>query len=215
MTTADLAVHAQTHDRRRVVEPLLVAAAVALPYLLVAPAGADLAAQVSRTDRFKEFGFTLWNGQWYAGHHTPGYSVLFPPLGALLGAHVAGALAAVTSAAIFAPLAEDHFGERSRLGVAWFALGVAAMLYTGRLAFMLGVAFGLAALLAAQRSRPALAIALSVCTALASPVSGLFLALACVAWWIADRRPLPAWMTAAALLPVGIFALAFEEGGTE
>jgi hypothetical protein len=196
-------------------EPWAIAALLALAYVVFSPVSADLAAQVYRIDLFREEGFTVWNGQWFAGHHTPGYSVLFPPLGALLGAHLAGALAAVASAAIFAPLAEEHFGERSRLGVAWFALGVAAMLYTGRLAFMLGVAFALAALLAAQRSRIALAIALSVCTALASPVSGLFLALAGVAWWLADRRPLAAWMTAASMLPVAIFALAFQEGGTE
>jgi hypothetical protein len=196
-------------------EPWAIAALLALAYVIFSPVSADLAAQVYRIDLFREEGFTVWNGQWYAGHHTPGYSVLFPPLGALLGAHIAGALAAVASAALFAPLAEQHFGERSRLGVAWFALGVAAMLYTGRLAFMLGVAFGLAALLAAQRSRSGLAIALAVLTALASPVSGLFLALSGVAWWLASRRPLAAWMTVASLLPVAVFALAFQEGGTE
>ena len=152
--------------RLRRAEPWAIAALLGLAYVIFSPVSADLAAQVYRIDLFREQGFTVLNGQWYAGHHTPGYSVLFPPLGALLGAHVAGALAAVASAAIFAPLAEQHFGERSRLGVAWFALGVAAMLYTGRLAFMLGVAFGLAALLAAQRSRTALAIVLAVFTAL-------------------------------------------------
>jgi hypothetical protein len=201
--------------RLRRAEPWAIAAFLALAYVIFSPVSADLAAQVYRIDLFREQGFTVLNGQWYAGHHTPGYSVLFPPLGALLGAHVAGALAAVASAAIFAPLAEQHFGERSRLGVAWFALGVAAMLYTGRLAFMLGVAFGLAALLAAQRSRTVLAIVLAVFTALASPVSGLFLALATLAWWLASRRALAAWMTGASLLPVAVFALAFPEGGTE
>jgi hypothetical protein len=196
-------------------EPWAIAALLAIAYVVFSPASADLAAQVYRIDLFREEGFTVWNGQWYAGHHTPGYSVLFPPLGALLGAHLAGALAAIAAAGLFAPLAEQHFGERSRLGIAWFALGVAAMLYTGRLAFLLGVAVGLAALLAAQRSRTGLAIFLAALTALASPVSGLFLALASIAWWIASRRPLAAWMTGAALLPVGVFAIAFEEGGTE
>ena len=199
----------------RRVEPWAIAALLALAYVVFSPVSADLAAQVYRIDLFREEGFTVWNGQWYAGHHTPGYSVLFPPLGALLGARVAGALAAIAAAGLFAPLAEQHFGERSRLGIAWFALGVAAMLYTGRLAFLLGVAFGLAALLAAQRERQGLAVGLAVATALASPVSGLFLAMATVAWWIVSRRSTAIWMTIASLGPVAVFALAFQEGGTE
>jgi hypothetical protein len=196
-------------------EPWAIAALLAVAYVVFSPVSADLAAQVYRIDLFRAEGFTVWNGQWYAGHHTPGYSVLFPPLGALLGAHLAGALAAIAAAGLFSPLAERHFGDRSRLGVAWFALGVAAMLYTGRLAFLLGVAVGLGALLAAQRSRSSLAISLAVLTALASPISGLFLALAGVAWWLASKQRLAAWMTAASLAPVLVFALAFQEGGTE
>ena len=61
--------------------PLVVAALGAAVYLLVAPPSADLAAQEYRA----ELGLTLWNNGWFAGHHTPGYSVLFPPLGGLLG----------------------------------------------------------------------------------------------------------------------------------
>jgi hypothetical protein len=196
-------------------EPWAIAALLALAYVVFSPVSADLAAQTYRIDLFRDQGFTVLNGQWYAGHHTPGYSVLFPPLGALLGAHLAGALAAIASAAIFAPLAEQHFGERARLGIAWFALGIAALLFTGRLAFMLGVAFGLATLLAAQRSRTGLAIVLAGLTALASPISGLFLALAGTAWWIASRSRPAVWITAASLLPVAVFAVAFPEGGTE
>src|SRR3954464_10708702 len=120
MTTADLAVHAQTHDRRRVVEPLLVAAALALTYLIVAPASADLAAQVYRTDLFEEVGFTLWNGQWFAGHHTPGYSILFPPLASLVGPRLVGALAAVAAAVLFERITYAHWGAGARLGALWF-----------------------------------------------------------------------------------------------
>jgi cell division protein FtsW len=36
-----------------------------------------------------------------------------------------------------------------------------------------------------------------------------------VAWWLSSRQSLAAWMTGAAMLPVGVFAVAFPEGGTE
>jgi hypothetical protein len=101
MTTADLTLHRRTLDRRPVLEPLLVAVVLALAYLIVQPVSADLAAQVYRTDLFKEFGFTLWNAQWFAGHHTPGYSVLFPPLASVLGPRLVGALSAVAAAVLF------------------------------------------------------------------------------------------------------------------
>ena len=47
-----------------------------------APSSADLAAQTFRSDLFSSHGFLLWNDYWYGGHYLPGYSVLFPPLGA-------------------------------------------------------------------------------------------------------------------------------------
>ena len=79
--------------------PWLLAAALALAWLAFGPPTPDLAAQVYRAGLFHREGFTLFNANWYGGHHTPAYSILFPPLGALLGVRVVGALAAVGSAA--------------------------------------------------------------------------------------------------------------------
>ena len=215
MTTADLAIHARTHDRRRVGEPLLVAAALALTYLIVAPASADLAAQVYRTDLFKEFGFTLWNGQWFAGHHTPGYSVLFPPLASVLGPRLVGALSAVAAAVLFERLTYPRWGSQARLGAIWFGAASATNLFTGRLTFALGVAIGLGALLAAQRERQTLAIGLAAVCSLASPIAGLFLALAGAAGWLASRRRVTLVMAASAFAVAAALAAAFPEGGVE
>src|SRR6476659_1112638 len=151
MTTVDLALYRRTQIRRPVLEPLLVAAALAIAYLIVQPVSADLAAQVYRTDLFKQFGFTLSTGQWFSGHHTPGYSALFPPLAALLGPRLVGALSAVAAAVLFERLAYARWGDRARVGAIWFAAASATNLYTGRLTFALGVAIGLGAALAAQR----------------------------------------------------------------
>jgi hypothetical protein len=215
MTTADLALHARTHDRRRVVEPLAVAAALALTYLIVAPASADLAAQVYRTDLFKEFGFTLWNGQWFAGHHTPGYSVLFPPLASVLGPRLVGALSAVVAAVLFERLTYPRWGSRARLGAVWFGAASATNLFTGRLTFALGVAIGLGALLAAQRDRETLAISLAAVCSMASPIAGLFLALAGGAGWLASRRRVTLVMAVSAFAVAAALAAAFPEGGVE
>src|SRR3954451_5713190 len=215
MTSAQVALPIRPAGRRAVAEPLAVAVALAVAYLIVQPVSADLAAQVYRTDLFKEFGFTLWNGQWFAGHHTPGYSVLFPPLASVLGPRLVGALSAVVAAVLFERLTYPRFGSRARLGAFWFGAASATNLFTGRLTFALGVAIGLGALLAAQRERETLAVSLAAVCSLASPIAGLFLALAGGGDWLASRRRItlvtavPAFAVAAAL------AAAFPEGGVE
>jgi hypothetical protein len=183
----------------------LIAGAIAVAYLIVAPVSADLAAQSYRAWLFGHAGPALWDNAWYGGHPLPGYSVLFPPLGALLGVRLAGALSVVAAAVLFAALV------RSRAAAAWFAAGIALQLLTGRMAFLLGVALGLGALLAAQRGRRAAGPVLAVLTTLASPVAGAFLAVAGVAWW---RRP-GLTLAAAAIVPGLCLAVLFPEGGAE
>ncbi|MFP5363841.1 MAG: hypothetical protein ACLGI5_14045 [Thermoleophilia bacterium] len=201
---------------RRIVIPCLVAALGAGIYLLAAPPSADLAAQEYRA----ELGLVLWNNGWYAGHHTPGYSVLFPPLGGLLGVRLAGALSAVAAAALFAPLAHRHWptGPGAAAASLWFAAGTSAVLLTGRLTFLLGVAIGVGALLALAHDRRAGAAALGAVTTLASPVAGLFVALAAVAWGAADRGGrgvAAAAIAVAAIAPSAIMLLLFPQGGSE
>ena len=77
-------------DRWRVA-PVLAAALVAALYLILDLRTGDLAAHLYRADLFDREGFTIWNGNWYGGHHTPAYSVLFPPLAHYLTPQVAGA----------------------------------------------------------------------------------------------------------------------------
>jgi hypothetical protein len=202
-------------ERRTAVEATLVAAALAAAYLIAQPITADLASQTYRTDLFERFGFTPWDGQWFAGHHVLGYSLLFPPLAAGVGIRVAGALAAVAAAPLFERLTRPHLGDRARLGAVWFGAATATNLFTGRLTFALGVAIGLGALLAAQRGRPVLAAALAVLCSLGSPVAGLFLALAGIAWLWAERRRAGLAVATAALAGAGGLTLLFPEGGTE
>ena len=194
---------------------VLVASAV---YLIWAPRPVDLAAHEFRSELFGQEGFAIWNGLWYGGHHTVAYSVLSPPLGWLLGARMATVVAAVAAAALFEPLVHRHFGaRRARWGALWFGIGSATLLFTSRLPFAIGVAFGLASLLALQRGRRWLALPLAALCPLGSPVAGLFLAMAGVAYAIASRerreRIEGLLIAAFAFVPPVFLSLAFPEGG--
>ena len=113
----------------------------------------DLAAQVFRTELFQRGGLAIWNGSWYGGHYTLTYSVLFPPLAALLGPQVVGMLAVVASSYFFDRLVRDRWGDAARWATLWFAAGVVTLLADGQLTFALGVAFGLGSLRALQVGR--------------------------------------------------------------
>ncbi len=192
---------------------MIAAAVLAAVYLIVAPASADLAAQTFRANLFADHGFLVWNNFWYSGHTLPGYSVLYPPLGALLGPRLVGALSAVAAAGCFGALARHRYGERARLATWWFGAATVTNLLTGRITFALGLALGLGALLALQRERRVLAPVLGVLTALASPVAALFVALAGAATATGARRVPAAAVALASLATAGLMSVAFPTDG--
>ncbi|MDE3133260.1 MAG: hypothetical protein KGL15_04260 [Acidobacteriota bacterium] len=165
------------HDIRRIA-PTLLAAALAGAYLIVAPAGADLPAQLLRVKLFAAEGFGIWNNWWYGGHAVLGYSVLFPPLGWLLGPRLLAALACVGAAAAGEAMAHDVHGEHAWLGATWLGAATVTELLSGRLTFALGLCGAALTTLLLLRRRPRLAAVMACGTALASPVAGLFVALA-------------------------------------
>jgi hypothetical protein len=197
---------------------LLVAVPLALLYLILAPSAADLAAAAYRSNLFARAGFTTWDTGWYAahGHYLPGYSLLSPALGALLGVRVLLACSAVAASALFALIATRVFSLRAaRLSAAWFALGVSVGLLSGRVPFDLGFALGLGAVLVMRRQL-VVALGLAVLTSVASPVAGAFLALAALGGALGGvdpRRCLT--LAAAALAPILLLTLAYPEGGYE
>jgi hypothetical protein len=200
---------------RRYGEPGLAAAALGVAYLIVQPDSADHAAQVFRSGLFANQGFSAWDNFWFGGHHLPGYGLLLPALGALIGPRLVGVLSAVVAAMLFSAIAYRRFGDRARLGVIWFATATSISLFTGRLTFALGVAVALGAVLAAQRGRRALAVFFAALTPLASPVAALFLAFGILAYALAERRRRGLEL---AVITVGVALLinsAFPEGGTE
>jgi hypothetical protein len=195
-----------------VLAPVLFAA---LAYVVLRPPSVDLAAQLFRTDLFASHGFLAWNNYWYGGHYLLGYSLLFPPLGAAVGATVVGGLAAVTATGLFGLLVDRHYTAGARLATLWFGAGTITMLLSGRLTFALGVAIGLGALVALDRDRALLAMPLALATSFASPVAGFFLALIGAALFLVGDRRQGAVLAACAAAPVAVMALAFPGAGAE
>jgi hypothetical protein len=198
------------------VAPAAVALLFGLAYLVLEPRPGDLAVHAFRAELFGREGFTIWNGQWYGGHHTPAYSVLTPPLAWLVGPRVLLVGSCVACAALFERLVRVHFGaERARLGALWLGFGTVTLLATSRLPFALGTAFGLAAALALQHGRPRIAVAFALLSPLASPVAGLFTALGGLAYAVGThgRARTGVAIAAAAFAPPVLLAIAFPEGG--
>lgn len=193
---------------------LLVALAVGLTWLLVAPSSPDLAAQAYRTRLFEEVGFAVWDNNWYAGHHLPGYSLVYPWLALVLGMRLVGLIALLASTWAFERIALSVYGARTRWATVCFALAAAGDLWIGRLTFALGAAFALLAVLALVRSRPVVAGALGALCAASSPVAGLLLAFAGVTHVLYTRRLRPGVALVASPLAVVLpLQLLFPEGG--
>ncbi|MGH2878080.1 MAG: hypothetical protein ACRDK4_00505 [Solirubrobacteraceae bacterium] len=197
------------------ITPALLLACVLLgAWLLLDPRSPDLAAQSYRETLFARYGFTLWDDNWYAGHHLPGYSLIFGWLALALGMRVVGALAVLVSTVAFERIVVPIYGPRARWGALCFAIAAAGDLWIGRLTFALGVSFAMLAVLAALRRKPWLAAALAAVCAATSPVAGLLLALAAVSYTIATRRLVLSLVLPAMFVVLPLEAL-FPEGGWE
>lgn len=189
---------------------------LALLMLIWSPPVGDLAAQVFRTELFQRAGLAIWNGSWYGGHYTLTYSLLFPPLAALLGPQLVGTLAVVASSYLFDRLVRDRWGTEARWATLWFAAGVVTLLADGQLTFALGTALALASLRCLQVGRGRLAILAAAACPLASPVAGAFLAGVLVAGSAEPRRRLNRAALGAGLLALVLTVapnVAFPESG--
>jgi hypothetical protein len=176
----------------------------------------DLAAQTFRSELFERNGFAIWNGSWFGGHYTLTYSVLFPPLGALVGPRLVGAVSVVLSAYLFDRLVRDHWGERAGWATLWFGLGAVTLLLSGRVTFALGVAIALLALRFLQTGRRPEALVAAAGTALASPVAAVFLGGTLLAAALARANGSPRTLLGVGGAAIGVVVainLAFPGGG--
>ena len=200
-------------------EPALapvIAAALAIVAWLAGWRGSDLPAALYRITLFHRHGLTLWDSQWYGGHWTLDYSVIFPPIAGILGVQVTEVACVAVAALSFDRLAVGAFGRGARIGSIAFALGTLVQVAIGQLPFLMGEAFGMAALCVAMKGRWRWAALLAACASLASPLAGAFVGLAGVAWLLADwprhrRQLIP--LVGAAMIPVIASSLLFRGQG--
>ncbi|MEA2412395.1 MAG: hypothetical protein QOC77_2956 [Thermoleophilaceae bacterium] len=192
-----------------------IAAVLGAAWMIIAPRTADLAAQIYRVGLFKREGFALWDNAWFGGHHIPGYSVLFPPLGSLIGARALGLIAVATSAVLFADLMRRHYKGPLHWAVAWFAVVAVGDLFIGRLTFALGVTAALACLAAVSHRRYWLAMPLAIATPAASPVAGIFLGFVLVVIWTRLRPRARVYLLALVTAGVAAMAFVFPDGGQQ
>ncbi len=200
--------------------PTLACALVCVVYLLDQPATADMAAHSYRAWLFQHEGLTVWNAQWYGGHHVLGYSLLFAPLAALAGPALIGVASAVAAVAIFTGLARGAAQTPgSGAAASWlFTAGVLSNVLIGRMPFLLGIALTVAAWSCARRQRRVISGVLALGAMWASPVAGVFLMLGAAAKLLADGRKALAtalWLGIPSLAGGIVMWLLFPEGGTD
>jgi hypothetical protein len=201
----------------------VVAAALALAYVLVDPPSRDLAAHLFDAALFGQIGWAPWDTLWYAGHSPLGYSVLFPAIAAVLTPQLTGAVAAVGTAVMLERLVHRHLGRDGTPIAVLLAMATAINLYTGRLALAAGALPAMAAVVALDRRRPAAAAAAAILAALLSPLAALFCAIAAAGIALGEatearrsRAGGPATAVAlAALTPVAVLAVVFPQPGVE
>ncbi len=194
----------------------LVAAALASLVVAAGLQGVDLAAAVYRVDLFHRAGLALWDSQWYGGHWTLDYSVLFPAVAATFGITLTEVLSATVAAWTFDRLVTAHYGAQARAGSLLFAVGTLAQVAIGQLPFLLGEALALVALWALSRRFYAVSLALALAASLASPLAGAFLCLAAAACLLSAwprRRLSYLGLAGAAVLAAAAPALLFRGAG--
>lgn len=153
---------------------------LSLIWVFLPPTGSDLAAQVAHAEFFGRVGWLPVDMRWFGGTDVFSYSVISPPLMALLGVSAFAVLTTVLASALFGLLLARCDVHRPRVAALVGTGCFAGNLMVGRLTFALGIAVGLATLLAIWvpgRARVVLLVFGAVMTWAASPLAALFLAM--------------------------------------
>ncbi len=173
--------------------------------------GPDWPAQEFRAWLAGHGNLSAWTNHWYGGQALPGYSVLYPPLSAVLGAGGVGlvsVIAAAWGADTLRPSGGVALRRCYRVAV---AVSLLESLVIGQIPFLMGAAFGVWSLWAVRTRRPVLALVLAAGCSLCSPLAGGFLLMIAPAWALSTS-----WRRAAPLLAgaTGIVASAILGGAS-
>ena len=189
------------------------AVAFGVAYLLAPPMGRDFSAQLAHAELAKLHWPALLDLRWYGGFDPLGYSVLSPPVMALLGVPLTTALAYVATVVLFAAVLKNAGVVRPVAGALIGAVCLTGNLVVTRTTFALGLALGLGALLALMSGRLRVSSGLAVLAPLASPVAGLFLGVTGGALFLSGRRRAGVTLAVSAMVPTIAVGVAFGNGG--
>jgi hypothetical protein len=176
------------HLTRRISAPVVgvgLAAALCAVWLLLPPTGSDLSAQVAHADFAAKYLWHPVNLQWFGGTSWLGYSIIVPPLMAVIGVQAVGVVATIASSGLLGLLMTRCRVLRPRAGAAVGALCLVGNLVVGRLTFAVGLTLALATVIAFTLSHRVRWVILAVgpiLTWAASPLAALFLGLAVTAF---------------------------------
>jgi hypothetical protein len=190
-----------------------IAVVFAIGYLLAPPMGRDFSAQLAHAELAELHWPALLDLRWYGGFDPLGYSVLSPPVMALLGVPLTTALAYVATVVLFAALLKNAGVVRPVAGAIIGAVCLTGNLVVTRTTFALGLALGLGALLALISGRLRVSSGLAVLAPLASPVAGLFLGVAGGALFLSGKRRAGMTLAVSAMVPTIAVGVAFGNGG--
>jgi hypothetical protein len=190
-----------------------IAILFAVAYLLAPPMGRDFSAQLAHAQLAESHWPVLLDLRWYAGFNPLGYSVLSPPVMALLGVRLTTAVAYFASVVLFAALLKSTGVARPVAGAVTAAVCLTGNLVVTRTTFALGLVLALGAVLVLVSGRLRVASVLAVLAPLASPVAGLFLGVAGGALFLSGRRRAGVVLAVSAGVPTVVVALAFGNGG--
>ena len=190
-----------------------IAVAFGVAYLLAPPMGRDFSAQLAHAELAGSHWPELLDLRWYGGFNPLGYSVVSPPVMALLGVPLTTALAYVAAVVLFAAVLKNAGVVRPVAGAIIGAVSLTGNLVVTRTTFALGLALGLGALLALMSGRLRVSSGLAVLAPLASPVAGLFLGVAGGALFLSGRRRAGVTLAVSAMVPTIAVGVAFGNGG--
>jgi len=190
-----------------------IAVAFGVAYLLAPPMGRDFSAQLAHAELAGSHWPELLDLRWYGGFNPLGYSVVSPPVMALLGVPLTTALAYVATVVLFAAVLKNAGVVRPVAGAIIGAVSLTGNLVVTRTTFALGLALGLGALLALMSGRLRVSSGLAVLAPLASPVAGLFLGVTGGALFLSGRRRAGVTLAVSAMVPTIAVGVAFGNGG--
>jgi len=201
-------------DRRPAIVATVLAAALAVGYLVSPLTGQDTSAQLARADFAKAHPLVPVDLSWFGGTVQFGYSLWAPWLGGVVGIRLLGAIAAVLGTWLATRLLQRARPARPMgCGVA-VAICQVADLAVGRITYQCGLVCALAAVLAVLNGRRVAAVPLAFLAGAASPVVTIGLGIVAATAALRRRFGDAALLAVAGGLGTAIVAVVFGDGGT-